>query len=77
MASSSPYVLQASVEAHSVRTLRAMLQCLDRFGKELFLECNDTEVRAAPEWRGSTASHACCARSLYSARSGSRALAFR
>ncbi|KOO25228.1 cell cycle checkpoint control protein rad9a [Chrysochromulina tobinii] len=38
------YVLQASLEAHSVRTLRSMLQCLDRFGKDLFLECNHTEL---------------------------------
>jgi hypothetical protein len=42
----TPYALQCCVERDNVRTLRSMLQCLDRFGKELFLEANETEARA-------------------------------
>ena len=40
----SPYALQCCIERDDIRNFRAMLQCLDRFGKDLFLECNAQEV---------------------------------
>ena len=42
------YALQACIEPAGIRTIKSMLMCLDRFGKELFLEANDHQVAAAP-----------------------------
>ncbi|KAL1527842.1 hypothetical protein AB1Y20_009222 [Prymnesium parvum] len=40
----STYAVQCCVDEQHIRSFRAMLICLDRFGKELFLEVNHAEV---------------------------------
>ena len=40
----NPYTLQVAIEREGVKSFKSMLQCLDRFGKELFLEANEREV---------------------------------
>ena len=47
MTSRSPYVLQCCMERERIKAFQSMLKCLDRFGRELFLECNGTEVGVA------------------------------
>ena len=43
-AGGSPYALECCLERDGIKTLKSMLVCLDRFGKELFLEANGAEV---------------------------------
>ena len=48
-ATQTPYALQVAIERDGIKTFKSMLQCLDRFGKELFLEANEQEVRVRPK----------------------------
>ena len=41
------YTAQCCVDEQHIRSFKAMLICLDRFGKELFLEVNSSEVCGA------------------------------
>ena len=41
------FALVACLDGGSIRTLKNMLVCLDRFGKDLFLEANENEASAA------------------------------
>ena len=41
---STAYAVECTLERDAIRTFKAMLVCLDRFGKDLFLEAHDTSL---------------------------------
>lgn len=45
-ATATSYTVQCCISDLNLKAFKSMLVCLDKFGKDLFLEANNREVRA-------------------------------